>query len=100
MAFNSNAIFPKAEIDKVGTNEFMKPIGTGPFMVQEWVVNDHLTLNKNPNWWQMGVDGKPQPYLGPTAVQAGGRVHDAGIAGAGGQPERLRGYPMEPDPDA
>jgi len=63
MAFNSNAIFPKVEIDKVGTNEFMKPIGTGPFMVQEWVVNDHLTLNKNPNWWQMGVDGKPQPYL-------------------------------------
>lgn len=63
MAFNSNAIFPKPEIDKVGTNEFSKPIGTGPFMVQEWVVNDHLTLNKNPNWWQMGVDGKPQPYL-------------------------------------
>ncbi|MDQ2784040.1 MAG: ABC transporter substrate-binding protein [Chloroflexota bacterium] len=63
MAFNSNAIFPKTEIDKIGTNEFMKPIGTGPFMVQEWVVNDHLTLNKNPNWWQMGVDGKPQPYL-------------------------------------
>jgi peptide/nickel transport system substrate-binding protein len=63
LAFNSNAVFPKPEIDKVGTNEFMKPIGTGPFMVQEWVVNDHLTLNKNPNWWQMGVDGKPQPYL-------------------------------------
>jgi len=63
LAFNSNAVFPKEEIDKVGTNEFMKPISTGPFMVQEWVVNDHLTLNKNPNWWQMGVDGKPQPYL-------------------------------------
>jgi peptide/nickel transport system substrate-binding protein len=63
LAFNSNAVFPKVEIDKVGTNEFKNPIGTGPFMVQEWVVNDHLTLNKNPNWWQMGVDGKPQPYL-------------------------------------
>jgi len=63
LAFNSNAVFPKTEIDKVGTNEFTKPIGTGPFMVQDFVVNDHLTLNKNPNWWQMGVDGKPQPYL-------------------------------------
>jgi len=63
LAFNSNAVFPKAEVDKVGTSEFMKPIGTGPFMVQEWVVNDHLTLNKNPNYWQMGSDGKPLPYL-------------------------------------
>jgi peptide/nickel transport system substrate-binding protein len=63
MAFNSNAVFPKAEIDKIGMDEFTKPIGTGPFMVQEWVRNDHLTLNKNPTYWQMGSDGKPLPYL-------------------------------------
>ncbi len=63
LSFNSNAVFPKAEIDKIGMDEFTKPIGTGPFMVQEWVRNDHLILNKNPNYWQMGSDGKPLPYL-------------------------------------
>jgi peptide/nickel transport system substrate-binding protein len=63
LAFNANAVFPKAEIDKIGMDEFTKPIGTGQFMVQEWVRNDHLTLNKNPNHWEMGVDGKPKPYL-------------------------------------
>ncbi len=63
LSFNSNAVFPKTEIDKTGMDEFAKPIGTGPFMVQEWVRNDHLTLNKNPNYWQMGSDGKPLPYL-------------------------------------
>jgi peptide/nickel transport system substrate-binding protein len=63
LSFNSNAVFPKAEIDKIGMDEFTKPIGTGPFMVQEWVRNDHLTLNKYPDYWEKGVDGKPKPYL-------------------------------------
>ena len=64
LALLNNAVLSKAAFDKMGKDEFMKhPIGTGPFMISDWVVGDHITLVKNPNYWEMAPDGQPYPYL-------------------------------------
>jgi ABC-type transport system substrate-binding protein len=34
------------------------PIGTGPFVFQDWVPNSHLTATRNPHYWRKGL-----PYL-------------------------------------
>jgi peptide/nickel transport system substrate-binding protein len=41
-------------------------IGTGPFMLKnggEWVINDHFTAVKNPNYWEKDQNGNQLPYL-------------------------------------
>jgi len=38
-------------------------IGTGPFKLKEWRVNDHLTVVRNPTYWRHDRDGARLPYL-------------------------------------
>lgn len=40
-----------------------KNAGTGPFEFDSWTKNDHLTIVRNPNYWQKDSAGKALPYL-------------------------------------
>ncbi|NMA61967.1 MAG: ABC transporter substrate-binding protein [Firmicutes bacterium] len=43
--------------------EMVSPIGTGPFVFVEYVPNQHLKMDRNPNFWQTG-----KPYLDNVVV--------------------------------
>jgi peptide/nickel transport system substrate-binding protein len=42
----------------MGKNAGMHPIGTGPFVFDDWVPNDHFTAKANRHYWRPGL-----PYL-------------------------------------
>jgi len=59
-------IVPKEVVDKYGNLEDWKvAVGTGPFMVQDYVRDSSLTLTKNPNYWQTDPShpGNQLPYI-------------------------------------
>jgi peptide/nickel transport system substrate-binding protein len=52
------SITPEKQTTAGGKDFWEHPIGSGPYVLTEWVKNDHLTLKRNPNYWQ-----KPFPYV-------------------------------------
>lgn len=50
-------IMPPEYSKEVGTAGFNEaPVGTGAFVFVEWVKDDHVTVDKNPDWW----NGEPK----------------------------------------
>lgn len=52
------AILPRDLVEKEGAAFYTHPVGTGPFKVASFVQGSHLTLVRNPHYWQSG-----KPYL-------------------------------------
>jgi peptide/nickel transport system substrate-binding protein len=46
-----------------GTDEVSKFVGTGPFMIDEFVLDDHTSTVKNPDYWRKDSEGRALPYL-------------------------------------
>jgi len=59
---NRVGIIAQAQLDdpeNCGTNL----IGTGPFKLDRWTVNEELVASKNPAYWQTDENGNQLPYL-------------------------------------
>ncbi len=61
---SASEIVSKAAMDKMGEEAFgNKPVGSGPFQVQEWKRDDRLLMTKFPGYWKKGADGQALPYV-------------------------------------
>jgi peptide/nickel transport system substrate-binding protein len=41
----------------------LSPVGTGPFKFGEWRTDSLVRVEKNPDYWRMGADNRPLPYV-------------------------------------
>jgi peptide/nickel transport system substrate-binding protein len=46
-------------------------VGTGPFLLQSFSPDERMVLVRNPNYWQLGADGQPLPYVDKVIVTSG-----------------------------
>ncbi len=50
--------------NKAGKDAYARnPVGTGPMRFAEWQSGNQVIVERYPEYWQMGTDGKPLPYF-------------------------------------
>jgi peptide/nickel transport system substrate-binding protein len=68
----------------------LKPVGTGPFVFKEWSKGDHITLERNPEYWDKG-----KPYLDRLIFRV---IPDAGARAAALEKGEVQYGPFSPVP--
>ena len=61
-------------VQKYGADYGKNPVGTGPYKFQEWVPNDHITLVKNPDYWDKNNAAKVDKIIVKPVPEDGTRI--------------------------
>ena len=73
MSHNSLSIVAKEAIEMYGNSIYQHPVGTGPFILDEFT-KDKITLKRFPNYWKKDNFGNQLPYLdGVEMTYSGGK---------------------------
>jgi peptide/nickel transport system substrate-binding protein len=73
--------YPAVILPKDFEGDWIKePYGTGPFELEEYVVGERVKLTAYDDYWQMGIDGKPLPYVDAVDIFDLGEERSAIIA--------------------
>ncbi|MCQ8781050.1 ABC transporter substrate-binding protein [Mangrovibrevibacter kandeliae] len=55
MALNFSFVVPKEEVEKWGADFGHHPVGTGAFKLTDWTIGQHLTFDRNPDYYREGA---------------------------------------------
>ena len=66
--------------DGFGGDITKEPIGTGAFLMKEYVPGERCRLEARKDYWQKGTDGKPLPYLDEIVMVQLGNDPSADVA--------------------
>lgn len=95
MAWGDAVIVAKESIADIKT----KPVGTGPFMLSNWVQGDRIELAKNPNYWGEAIALEKATFKfisDPTAAFAAVMAEDVNAFMAFPAPENLPQFDADP----
>lgn len=56
-------IVPNEAVEKYGKDFFQNPVGTGPFIFENWTPDLELNMKRNPNYWKKDEFGNQLPYV-------------------------------------
>ena len=96
MARQGSVIYPREAVETLKST----PVGTGPFLLQEWVRGDRIVLKKNPEYHVKGLprlDRVVIRFIGdPNAVQAALKAGDIDASVFGLGPEHVADMKKDP----
>jgi peptide/nickel transport system substrate-binding protein len=73
--------YPALIVPKTFEGDWVRqPVGTGPFMLEEYIESERATFVRRDDYWMMGDDGKPLPYLDKIVMLDLGEEEAARIA--------------------
>ena len=56
--------YPALIVPKTFEGDIVRqPVGTGPFLLEEYVETERAVFRRREDYWKMGADGKPLPYI-------------------------------------
>lgn len=64
-------IVPEGGVDDFYYGDAEHAIGTGPFLMKEFIPDERMEVVRREDYWQQGADGKPLPYLDGVVAIAG-----------------------------
>jgi peptide/nickel transport system substrate-binding protein len=67
-ALTTLGIMAQSQLDDTETCD-SKLVGTGPFELARWRVDQELVTQRNPDYWQIAPDGEPYPYADAIAFR-------------------------------
>ncbi len=79
LPFNAGLIVSKKAVQEIGSEKIAhNPVGTGPYVFEEWGINNNITLTKNNNYWDEEAEFEkvefipmPDPTSQEMALQSG-----------------------------
>ncbi|GAI85773.1 unnamed protein product, partial [marine sediment metagenome] len=55
IGYEDRAVVSPPELEVAGADKWENQVGTGPFMFEEYVIGSHMSLVRNPNYWDTTV---------------------------------------------